>query len=158
KLLEVVKHLDADVDFLAWQLRPVALDDLGLLTALKNYVRQWSEHFGLACEVRASNVEQERFPPHIETNFYRITQEALNNSAKHSKCTHAEVLLERKDGQLMLIIEDNGIGFDPDQALRKGRRWGLVGIRERAVLLHGTAEIESSPGKGTTLFVRVPLP
>src|SRR5262249_11209099 len=99
----------------------------------------------------------ERLPQQIETNLYRIAQEALNNCAKHSKCTRADLLLEHRDGALVLIVEDDGVGFDPEKAPTRGEQWGLIGIRERAALLKGAVEIESEPGNGTTIFVRVPL-
>jgi two-component system, chemotaxis family, CheB/CheR fusion protein len=156
-LLHVVKQLDTDVDFLAWQLRPVALDDLGLDAALENYVKEWSQHFNLKGQFRSGDSRHERLPQAIETNLYRIAQEALNNCAKHSKCTRAELLLENRDGALVLIIEDDGIGFDPDKTSTRGGHLGLIGMRERAILLNGELEVESEPGKGTTIFVRVPL-
>ena len=159
ELQGIVKKLDDDVDFLAWQLRPVALDDLGLAAALSNYIKEWSEHFDIKAEFRAGDIKNVRLDPKIETNLYRIAQEALNNCAKHSKCSRAEVLLERRDHYAVLIVEDNGIGFEPrprsDRVDDVG--FGLIGMRERAALLGGTVEIESNRNKGTTIFVRVPL-
>ncbi len=152
----IVKQLDADVDFLAWQLRPVALDDLGLSAALSNYVKQWSEHFGIPAEFHAADLGQ-RFDPRIETNLYRIAQEALNNCAKHSQCLRAEILLERRDHHLVLIIEDDGVGFSPTTVQEGDGQWGLLGMRERAALLDGAIEIESAPESGTTIYIRVPL-
>jgi two-component system CheB/CheR fusion protein len=154
----ILKRLDSDVDFMAWQLRPVELDDLGLRAALENYVKQWADHFSLVGEFRSRNLDHERFSPQVETNLYRIAQEALNNCAKHSGCTRAEILLELRDGHVALIIEDNGSGFEPETLNLEDGRWGLLGMRERASLLKGTLEIESSPGKGSTIFVRVPIP
>ncbi|MGH9955869.1 MAG: PAS domain-containing protein [Pyrinomonadaceae bacterium] len=153
----IVTQLDSDVDFLAWQLRPVALDDLGLAAALSNYVKQWSAHFDIAAQFRAGDSKDKRCDPRIETNLYRIAQEALNNCAKHSRCSRADDLLDHRDQHAVLIIEDDGIGFDPQVVLRDGQ-WGLIGLEERVTLLGGTVEIESGPNKGTTIFVRVPLP
>jgi two-component system CheB/CheR fusion protein len=156
-LQKIVGQLDLDVDFLAWQLRPVALDDLGLPAALSNYVKQWSEHFGIPAEFQATNLGQ-RFDPRIETNLYRIAQEALNNCAKHSQCKHAEILLERRDHNVVLIIDDDGVGFNPATVEEGDGQWGLLGMRERTALLNGSIEIESGPPKvGTTIYVRVPL-
>jgi two-component system CheB/CheR fusion protein len=157
ELQDIVKQLDSDVDFLAWQLRPVILDDLGLPTALENYVKQWSEHFGISGQIRLGGLKDERFAPLIETHLYRIAQEALNNCAKHSKCLRAEILLELRDHHAVLIIEDDGVGFTPDEVNLQDGHWGLLGMRERAALLRGTVEVESSPTKGTTIYVRVPL-
>jgi len=156
-LRAIVEQLDLDVDFLAWQLRPVALDDLGLSAALKNYVRQWSEHFGLVGDFRSGDLAHGRFPSPVETNLYRIAQEALNNCAKHSRCKRAEILLEFRDDHLVLIVEDDGQGFEPEKTSHENGRWGLLGMRERTALLNGSIEIESSPAKGTTIFVRVPI-
>lgn len=152
----IVRQLDLDVDFLAWQLRPVALDDIGLRAALANYVKQWSEHFGIRAEFHASAVAQ-RFDPRIETNLYRIAQEALNNCAKHAQCSRADILLERRDHHIVLIVEDDGVGFDPGNTTDRDGQWGLLGMRERVALIDGTIEIESAAQSGTTIFVRVPL-
>jgi two-component system CheB/CheR fusion protein len=152
----IVKQLDLDVEFLAWQLRPLALDDLGLPAALSNYVKQWSEHFGIPAEFHSGELSR-RFKPKIETNLYRIAQEALNNCAKHSNCSRADVLLECRGENLVLIVEDDGIGFNPPAGHEGDRHWGLIGMRERSALLEGTIEIESTRGAGTTIYVRVPL-
>jgi len=155
-LQNLVRQLNNEVDFLAWQMRPVSLDDLGLSATLKNYVTQWATNFNIIGDFRAGELGDGRFSPQIETNLYRIVQEALNNCAKHSNCTRAEVLLERRDGHLLLIIADNGLGFNPE-TIRKDGRWGLVGMHERAGLIGGTVEVESTPNQGTTIYVRVPV-
>jgi chemotaxis family two-component system sensor kinase Cph1 len=158
ELQEIVKRLDADVDFLAWELRPIALDELGLETALSNYAKQWSEHFDAKAEFHARRMGEERLPPEVESNLYRITQEALNNCAKHAKCTRASIILERRDHHVILIIEDNGAGFDVPSEIKSNCNMGLMSMRERAALVGGTFDIESTPTKGTTIFVRVHLP
>jgi len=91
----------------------------------------------------------------METAFYRIVQEALTNAIRHARATHIGVLLERRQDQVIVIVEDNGIGFEPEAALQSGRL-GLSGIYERAQMLGGTLTIESGAGTGTTLFVEVP--
>jgi len=99
-----------------------------------------------------------RLDPDVETHMYRITQEALNNTMKHARANNVTVMLERHDGQLILIIEDDGAGFDPSAVARprkSGRGLGLMGMRERASLIGGNLEIESGSA-GTTIFVRVP--
>ena len=93
----------------------------------------------------------------IETALYRIGQEALNNVAKHAQARDATVLLERSAGRISLIVEDDGIGFDVEQRLGVRQRFGLTGMRERALLLGGEFDIESTPGKGTTVVARIPL-
>ena len=154
---DIVTQLDTDVDFLAWEVRPIALDELGLDTALANYAKQWSAHFNISGEFHSRGLGDQRLPPEIETNFYRIAQEALNNCAKHSKCTRADIILERSDHHAVLIIEDNGMGFNPQAEAQSVLAMCLLGMRERALLIGGTFEIESAPRKGTTIFVRVPL-
>ena len=82
----IARQIDADVDFLAWELRPAALDDLGLVASLENYVREWSHHAGVTAEFHGSKLKKMRLAPEVETNLYRITQEALNNTTKkHAK-------------------------------------------------------------------------
>jgi len=159
-LQEMGRRIDSEVNFLVWELRPTVLDDLGLVAAVENYVREWSRHFGIPAEFHAGRFGEERMDSQIETNLYRITQEALNNVYKHSKATTANVVLEMRKKEIVLVIEDDGVGFELEDASRvreSGRGLGLVGMRERAAIIGGTVEIESAPGKGTTVFVRAPL-
>ena len=158
---EIAKRIDSEVDFLAWELRPSVLDDLGLAAAVETYVREWSDHFGPVAEFAAVGPLANDLSPEAEVNLYRITQEALNNIAKHARAERVSVLLERIDGRVTLVVEDDGVGFDTDSAIAAAaageeRGLGLVGMRERAELIGGTCEIESSPG-GTSVFVRVPV-
>ncbi|HXH70929.1 MAG TPA: PAS domain S-box protein [Pyrinomonadaceae bacterium] len=152
----IAKQIDANVDFLAWELRPAALDDLGLIAALENYVREWSHHAGVSAEFHASKSKKTRLAPEVETNLYRITQEALNNTHKHAKAKSVSVVLEKRDNLIVLIIEDDGEGFNPKLKKNRSRGLGLIGMEERSALVGGTFEIESAPKQGTTIFVRVP--
>jgi signal transduction histidine kinase len=158
ELAEIAQRLDTDVDFLAWELRPAALDDLGLIVALSNYAKEWQKHFNIKVNFHSRGLGESRLPPLVETSLYRIAQEALNNTSKHASATNVDILLERSDDQVVLIIEDDGCGFDPfrvEAATERGM--GLIGMRERAVLVGGTVEIESGGQAGTTIFVRVPI-
>jgi signal transduction histidine kinase len=119
-------------------------------------VRNWTTHFGIPVDIHINGFDGARLTPEIETNLYRIAQEALNNVLKHGEATRVDVILERRDSNVMLIIEDDGVGFDPEHKTINGRGMGLIGMRERAALMGGTIEIESAPNEGTTLFVRVP--
>jgi PAS domain S-box-containing protein len=160
RLAEIGAGLDAEVSFLAWELRPAVLDDLGLVVAADNYVTEWSKHFEIPAEFQSTGLKKTRLDPETETNLYRITQEALNNIYKHAKASRASVLLEKRQKSVVLIIEDDGVGFDPNKKQRvtkSGRGLGLIGIRERAAIVSGSVEIESTPGKGTTIYVRVPF-
>jgi PAS domain S-box-containing protein len=159
-LQDAAARLDEEVGFLAWELRPAALDDLGFVAATRNFVAEWSRHYSIGAELHAGNLEGQRLPSEIETNLYRIAQEALNNIYKHAQARNVNIVVERRKDAMVLIIEDDGIGFDPENVRpnkESGIGLGLVGMRERAAIVGGTLEIESAPGKGTTIFVRVPL-
>jgi PAS domain S-box-containing protein len=151
----VARQLDRDVDHLVWELRPTALDDLGLQAVLANYVRNWSDRTGISAELRASGLLDDRLDSEGETTLYRIAQEALTNVAKHSRARHVEVILERRADHVLLIVEDDGVGFDPDDADSAGQGFGLLGMQERASLVGATLQIESASGKGTTILVRL---
>jgi signal transduction histidine kinase len=92
----------------------------------------------------------------IEVNLYRIAQEALNNIAKHAQASNVSIVLDKLADKVVLIIEDNGIGFDVEEKVSKVRGLGLIGMGERAALVNGELEIESAIGSGTTIYVRVP--
>lgn len=156
---EVANRIDADVDFLAWELRPSVLDDLGLAPAVSKFVDDWSKHFKIPAEFRLVDWNGILLAPEIEINLYRIAQEALNNISKHAEAENASVILEEREGVVRLIVEDDGVGFDPEskfEATNSDRGMGLLGMKERAELLGGNIEIESAPGLGTTVFARIP--
>jgi len=148
-----------DLQNMALQLRPPALDRLGLAPALQNHLDDWSGRYGIACDFHAAGLEGDRLPPEVETTVYRVVQEALTNVLKHAGATRVGLVLERRRGVLSAILEDDGRGFDVEATLSApgtARRLGVRGMRERVALLGGTMEIESSPGTGTTLYVRIP--
>lgn len=155
----IARQLDAALDFLAWDLRPAALDDLGLADALARFLEEWSRHSGVEVEFHKTGLMKERLSPVIETTIYRIAQEALNNVSKHAHATHVDVIFERYGSQAALIVGDDGRGFVVDRMSVPGggTRLGLINMRERASLVSGTLEIESNPGEGTTVYVRVPV-
>jgi PAS domain S-box-containing protein len=159
--LEVITdELSREVRTLAWGLRPPALDDLGLEAALCNYAEEWAERSRVSVDFHSAGFEGGRLPLTHETAVYRIAQEALTNVAKHSGADRVSFILERRGDHVLVVIEDNGKGFDVEAAMQpagKGRRLGLLGMRERAALLDGTINVESAPGTGTTLFVRIPF-
>jgi signal transduction histidine kinase len=157
---EYASRIDGDINYLAWELRPTELDQLGLTDSLKSFVREWSTTYGIAAEFHSFKDKNGRFEPALETNLYRIVQEGLNNILKHADATNVSVLLDQRDDLLVLIIEDDGKGFDPEGRRRNGKPangLGLIGMRERTALLGGTLEIESRAGEGTTVYARVPL-
>jgi len=160
KLVDLTSGLMRETHRLAWELHPAVLDDLGLDAALRRFTSHWSENTGVPVDWHSNGVEKHRLPLELETTLYRVAQEALTNVARHASAKRVSVLLERRPGYVSLILEDDGAGFDATNAFRSfstNGRLGLLGMRERLTLAGGTLDIESSPGAGTTLFVRVPL-
>ena len=155
-LQELARQLDEEVAFRVWELRPTVVEDLGLREALASYVRKWSTRFGIPVHLRMSE-SYERLMPHIETMIYRLAQEALHNVVKHARADRVDVVLERTSDSLSLIVEDNGVGFEPSQAYTVGQGFGLIGMRERAALVGADLQIESTPGRGTTVLLRTPV-
>ncbi|HEX7794874.1 MAG TPA: ATP-binding protein [Vicinamibacterales bacterium] len=156
-LERIATQLGADLDLLVSRLRPPALDDLGLLAALDQYIRRWAEEAGVHAELHAKGLEAGGLNSDTETALYRIVQEALNNVVKHSQAKNVALLLDQSADRVSLIIEDDGVGFNVEQHF-PSHRFGVAGMRERTVLLAGTFDIESNPGHGTTVAVRIPLP
>lgn len=140
-------------------LRPSILDDMGLAAALKWYVHSYQDRRSLPTELLVQG-EPLRLPAEYETVLFRITQEALTNIAKHAHASQVVVTLDFRPTQVNLTVQDNGRGFDPEQALRHTGRdagWGLLGMKERASLIGGQVDIDSSPGHGARIRVIVPL-
>jgi two-component system, NarL family, sensor histidine kinase DevS len=153
-LRELVVATLQDVRRLAVQLRPKALDDFGLTPALERLAQSYSETTGIEVQLQA-RLGQERLPPDVETTLYRIVQEALTNVVKHAEAHKVSILLARRDGSAMAVIEDDGRGFEPEAS--RGDGIGLLGMRERVALHDGRLTVESTPGGGTTLAIEVPL-
>ena len=159
RLQEIATQIDSSVTFIAGQLRPSALDDLGLQEALKMYALEWSQRFDIPLDYHSNVFAQQRLTPEVETHLYRIAQEALNNVVKHANATEVAVVLEKSETGVTLVIEDNGDGFDPKtkQTLEPGHGFGLIGMTERSNLIGAHLEIESRAGHGTTIYVRVEI-
>jgi two-component system CheB/CheR fusion protein len=153
----IVSDLDRSVDRLTLELRPPVLDDVGLYGAIASLLEQFSRASGIRGDVHTP-ADSERLPTAVETTFYRVLQEALTNVWKHASAKNVSVIVERQPEFVQLIVEDDGTGFDVHEVRDDGPigRFGLLGIRERVSLIGGTFSIESTPGKGTTLYVRVP--
>jgi PAS domain S-box-containing protein len=156
-LEKVAQQLDRDVDHLVWELRPTALDDLGLRAALANYVQDWSVRAGVRADLHTTGLSADRLTSEVETTLYRIAQEALNNIAKHARAENVDVILERRPDQVSLIIEDDGVGFEQGNGSTPHQGFGLLGMQERAALVGATVQIESAAGEGTTIIVRMPV-
>lgn len=142
-------------------LRPSALDDLGLLPALRWYIKEYQQKFAIEIDFQATGIK-ERFTSEIETAFYRIVQEALTNIARHANAQKVYVILKEQNNAIDATISDNGDGFDVNKLLTKPaigqeRGWGLAGMLERAQLLDGSLHIDSQLGKGTTIHIHIPV-
>ncbi|MGH2972408.1 MAG: sensor histidine kinase [Gaiellaceae bacterium] len=150
---ELVVAALQDVRRLAVELRPKVLDDFGLVPALERLTASFAEQTGVGVDFR-STLPDKRLPGEVETALFRLAQESLTNVVKHSDARRVSILLTRKDNAVVVVVEDDGRGFDihADSA-----GIGLLGMRERLALLDGSIEIESRPGAGTTLVGEVPL-
>ena len=139
----------------AADLRPLMLDDLGLVPSLEWLVENFSQRTGIACALSVGEREL-ALPKAHASAIFRIVQESLTNIAKHADASRAEIALERDEDELVVRVADDGVGFSP-QAPRKPGSLGLFGLRERASLMGGEASIISAPGEGTTIVVRLPV-
>ncbi len=164
QLQSLADTLARELHALAVRLRPKALDDFGLEAALAALAEEWSAQSEITVELHAT-AAVDRLPSEIESAVYRIVQEALANVAKHSGAHRVSIVVERRDGSVVVVVEDDGRGFDVASVRRAagearahgGSRLGLLGIRERATLLGGSVDVESTAGKGTSLFIRIPV-
>lgn len=150
--LRAVRNLSID-------LRPSALDDLGLLPALRWYIKEYQQKCGIEVELTTSGFK-ERLPAEMETALYRITQESLTNTAKHAQASKVWVSMKQNGAQVQVHVRDNGHGFDAQTVLKtpwQDRGLGLAGMMERASLLDGNVQILSTPGAGATIDVTIPL-
>ncbi|TLN19714.1 PAS domain S-box protein, partial [bacterium] len=138
---------------LAIALRPASLDHLGLVPALRQHAEMVSDQHGLAMQFEVVG-EIERLSEEVETAVYRIVQEALTNVVRHAHATRVDILLERRHESLAVIVEDNGVGFDPRSP--RGDQLGVLGMQERAEMLDGKITFEKSTSGGTTLILEVP--
>jgi signal transduction histidine kinase len=143
-----------DVRRLAIELRPKVLDDFGLVPAVERLTESFGGQTGIGIRFESS-LADERLPTEVETALFRIIQESLTNIVKHARARNISIVLARKPGAAVAVIEDDGQGFDPSSVRDGG--FGLEGMRERVGLLDGRLQIESAEGAGTTLIAEVPL-
>jgi PAS domain S-box-containing protein len=154
----VADELGRTVHDLAVRLRPTSLDDLGLNAALAQHLSEWSARAGVEIDYQPAGIEAERLPPDVETAIYRVVQEALTNVARHARARSVSVVVGRHNGSVTAVVEDDGVGFDPEVAADSPvGRLGLVGMRERTALCGGTFDIESRPGCGTAVIAQFPV-
>ncbi len=155
---ELIARALKDMRRLTVDLRPSALDDLGLVAAIRSYAQANLEDAGIKVQFESKGLSG-RLAPTVEIALFRIVQEALHNIAKHAEAHHIRIHLEAEAAKVTAVVEDDGKGFDVDAILKSrksGRSFGLLGIQERAALLGGHVTIESKPGQGTRLVVEIP--
>jgi signal transduction histidine kinase len=153
-LRELVVATLQDVRRLAVELRPKVLDDFGLVPALERLTETFAEQTGILVRFE-SGLGGERLLPEVETALYRIVQESLTNIVKHARAQTISIAVTRKPGAVVVVVEDDGHGFDPANVREGG--FGLEGMRERVGLLDGRLQLESGEGTGTTLVAEVPI-
>ncbi len=141
---------------LVYELRPSILDDLGLGPAVRWYADTYVRPAGLQTDVRIADLG-DRLPQEVETVAFRIVQEAVTNALRHAQAIRLEIHVDIKGGSLLVMVRDDGVGFDPEDGNRERRTLGLHGMRERAQLVGGSLQILSVPGVGTTVLARLPL-
>jgi PAS domain S-box-containing protein len=158
-LQQLSETIGKEIHDLALELRPTSLDDLGLVRTLSNFVGDWSGRTGVQVDFHTGGwAGGDRLPADIETTIYRVVSEAFNNVLKHARAKRVSLIIERRADQAVAIVEDDGRGFDVAVASKASeKRLGLTNMRERAALVNGELNIESAPGRGTTVFLRVPL-
>ncbi|MED1791120.1 sensor histidine kinase [Brevibacillus nitrificans] len=156
ELKEMVRMSLADVRRIIFDLRPMALDDLGLVPTLQKYIQTCEERIESSIDLVVFGVE----PPlrsSVKAAIFRLVQECLNNVEKHARANTVQVKLEFVQESLSLVVKDDGVGFDLEKRLANGGSFGLLGMKERVQLLEGTVEMQSAPGEGTKVIFQIPL-
>jgi two-component system, NarL family, sensor histidine kinase DegS len=154
-----VRNALEEIRQLIFDLRPMTLDDLGLVPTLRKFIKEYGDRYGLATRFNVVGQER-RLPGNTEGVLFRIIQEALTNVHKHARAKMAEVTMNLQPSRVSVVIKDDGQGFDvarTEANLHKNKNLGLLSMRERAELEKGTLEIRSQPGRGTEVKVEVPL-
>ncbi|WAA12034.1 sensor histidine kinase [Fervidibacillus halotolerans] len=154
-LKKTVRDALYEVRHIIYDLRPMALDDLGLVPTLKKYLQTVEEYSGTA-KITFSNIGLEkRLDSQMEVALFRLIQESVQNAIKHAKANVIQVKLEIMEKQIVAVIRDDGIGFNPEET--KEGSFGMRGMKERVELLDGELKIDSKIGKGTRVMIRIPL-
>jgi signal transduction histidine kinase len=153
KLRGIVRDIDNRVDKFMLDLRPVVLDDLGLEAALAAQFAQWTDLHNIPVNSHITGLSKVNLPFEVATTAFRVVQESLTNVAKHAQATSVDVIVELNQGDLKVVVEDNGVGTD---GTRSPHSYGLAGIQERVESLGGSYRQESRPNQGFTIFVHLP--
>jgi signal transduction histidine kinase len=155
ELKNTANEIQENLHQLAVNLRPASLDHIGLVTTLQQFITEFNRQYHFSVDFEAVGMEGRRLPGDIETTVFRIVQESLTNVILHSQANHVEVLISLFNQNVILIVEDDGIGFIPTTTGTEDHL-GLFGMRERVEMLGGSFLIESTPGKGTTIKAEIP--
>jgi two-component system sensor histidine kinase DegS len=157
-LKAMVKESLQEVRKIIFNLRPMVLDDLGLIPTLRRFISELQKHTKLTIELVVLGGDNQRLPNTLEVAVFRIIQEALNNICKHAQAQRCLVKLEMLPKRLHILVSDDGCGFDPDlSANAKTESFGLLGMRERVELLKGEMEVTSAPGSGSEIQIMIPI-
>lgn len=154
-LRKMVQSALYEVRKIIYDLRPMALDDLGLIPTLKRYLDTVGEYNNITINFESINCPEKRVPSRFEVALFRLVQEAVQNACKHAKASKVEVKIDYQQSNLILLVKDNGKGFDP--AIAKEDSFGLIGMRERVEMLEGEMTIDTAINKGTVIMFFVPL-
>jgi two-component system NarL family sensor kinase len=152
----MVSELSQQIRQLSIDLHPHVLDDLGLRAALEWHVKAFAQRTKIQVQFDPGSTPVQRLPGNLEITVFRVVQEALTNVAKHAETSFAEVRVYSEDDAIRLEVKDDGKGF-PMNSQKAAPSLGLTGMRERVLLMNGTFEIWSEPGKGTRVMVSLPL-
>jgi two-component system sensor histidine kinase DegS len=145
----------SEVRRIIYDLRPMALDDLGLLPTLKKYLAT-IEEYNMGTSIQFTSIGDDlRLPPNYEVALFRLVQESVQNALKHAQASDIQVKIEMKKDHVIVVVKDNGVGFDVSR--KKEGSFGIVGMKERVDILDGTVTINSKKGMGTVVIVQVPL-
>jgi signal transduction histidine kinase len=155
ELKRTTNEIQENLHQLAINLRPASLDHIGLVATLQQLITEFNRQYNFSVDFEAVGMESKRLPSDVETTIFRIVQESLTNVILHAQAKQVDVLLNLHNQHVVLIVEDDGIGFVPT-SFGTEDHLGLFGMRERVEMLGGTFMIESSPGKGTTIKAEVP--
>ncbi|GAF18438.1 sensor protein DegS [Bacillus sp. JCM 19046] len=153
-LRKMVRSSLAEVRRIIYDLRPMALEDLGLVPTLRKYLENVEERFGISISFKHFGVEK-RLAQHFEIALFRLVQEAVQNATKHAHASEIVVKIELKPSNVTVVIKDDGRGFDP--AERNEASFGIIGMKERVNMLNGSITIQSNLGQGTSIFVQLPI-
>lgn len=146
--------LERSLSEVVGKLRPSALDALGIEAAIQQLLSAWSERAGVETEFDAMGLDRP-LPDEVRTTVYRLVQEALTNVARHARASHVAVVVQHSGDQVIVSVEDDGVGFDV--TIPRSGHFGLLGMRERVALCDGVFHVESTPGNGVAIIARIPL-